>query len=154
MKKASCQCGQLTASCPDGYLMHVQCSCVDCQRRTGTPSSFQVWYKASEVQLSGKYKIFERAALSGNNLRSGFCPNCGTTLFVEPPMGLALFDVDVIQIAVGCFFDPEFDAPEMAVWTRDMPEWIQAAPLKEFQYENQGESLEAIKEDLAKLGRL
>lgn len=154
VKTAQCHCGQLSASCPDKHTLHVECGCVDCQRRTGTPSSFQVWYKASDVQLSGEYRVFKRTAPTGNTIAFNFCPNCGATVLVEPPLGEAIFGEKIVQVPLGCFFDQDFPAPDVAAWTRDLPHWFEAIPPEEFRLVEQGESLEEIKETLKKLGKL
>ncbi|MFK8050830.1 MAG: GFA family protein [Halioglobus sp.] len=117
MRKASCQCGQLSAICPDDHLLHAECGCVDCQRRTGTPSSFQVWSKVRDVDLNGEYRSFTRSALTGSTPEFKFCPNCGSTVLVEAPMGVALWGEDIVQVPVGCFFDQSFAGPDVAVWT-------------------------------------
>ncbi len=154
MKTASCQCGQLTASCPDQHLFHIQCGCVDCQRRSGTPSSFSVYYKADQVKVSGAYKTYTRGTLSGGTVSFHFCPNCGSTVFSEAPILNMVFEEDLYEIPMGCFFDSEFPPPDIAIWTRDLHDWFPAAAPKEFQMEEQQSSLEEIKALFQQIGAL
>ncbi|KAA1194343.1 GFA family protein [Pseudohalioglobus sediminis] len=154
MKVASCQCGQLTAACPDEHLFQIQCGCVDCQRRTGTPSSFNAYYKASQVKIAGEQKVYTRGTLSGSSMTFHFCPNCGSTVIAETPSINAVFEEDLYEIPVGCFFDSNFAAPDVAVWTCDLHDWFPAAAPKDFQMEEQQSSLEEIKETFKMLGVL
>jgi len=75
-----CHCGALkviTAGEPERVYL---CHCKACQRRTGTAFHFGVTYRRSQVRLAGQYKIYERGADSGSQIRFYFCPNCGSNL--------------------------------------------------------------------------
>jgi hypothetical protein len=67
---------------------------------------------------------------------------------------MAIWGEAIVQIPVGCFFDPDFAAPDVAVWTSGLPHWFNPIPSSNFCDESQFESLEEIKAMLTELGKL
>jgi hypothetical protein len=116
-RKASCNCGQLTAICtgPDPERRSL-CHCKNCQMRTGSAYSIQTRYPRSQVKIAGKSKTwtFPQAGSEPVAYRScdsggvtyHFCPECGSNVFYD----LAVAP-DFIGIKVGAFADPTFTAP-------------------------------------------
>ena len=96
------------------------CGCLRCQRRTG--SAFALvsrWRLAGVISIEGEYKLFERPSDAGNVVQLKFCPECGTTVVTS----LAIMP-DTLGIPVGCFADPTFSAPNVAVWCETLPAWV------------------------------
>lgn len=80
--QASCQCGSLTAQIQDGAEpMVVACHCIDCQKRSGSPFGTMAYYPEDYVAVAGEAREYVRPTDSGNTFTTGFCPDCGSTLY-------------------------------------------------------------------------
>ena len=116
---AQCSCGQLSAEItgePDAVVM---CHCVACQRRSGAPFGVAAYYPADRVTLAGTSKRYTRIADSGNAFTTGFCPECGSSVWLEGPL-----KPGVIGITVGAIADPDFPAPVRSVWEATRHAWV------------------------------
>src|SRR5689334_2734627 len=81
--KAQCQCGDLIAEVADDARPFTGiCHCVECQRRSGSPFGVIAYFHESKVTVTGPATEFVRPTDEGNQLTSGFCPRCGSTLYV------------------------------------------------------------------------
>jgi hypothetical protein len=69
--------------------------------------------------FSGKYKTFQRKGDTGGKLDQHFCPECGTTVFMD-----AEFLADCRGVPVGCFADPLFPPPQLAIYDRSRHPWV------------------------------
>jgi len=120
--EAQCQCGNLralvTEGCSPGII--TLCHCGDCQRRSGSPFGVIAYFSKDAVSVHGTATEFERGTYSGNRLSSGFCPVCGSTIYV-----LLSKNPDMIGVPVGAFSEPAFPAPHIAVWEQDRHDWIE-----------------------------
>ena len=106
---AECHCGQLRAL------------------TSGEPDSVYVchgsrWLK-SQVRIEGEHKIYGRMADSGFEIRFHFCPNCGSSVFLEGDRSPT-----TCGIAVGCFADPDFPVPTSSGWEESMHPWLGLPP--------------------------
>lgn len=96
------------------------CCCRDCQRRTGSAISIAAFYERAFVSLThGAPRAFTRPSASGYPVIFRFCPDCGSSVFWEPARMPHL-----VGVAVGAFADPDFPAPDQAVWTADRHGWL------------------------------
>lgn len=116
---ASCSCGQLSANCAGEPVRVGACHCTECQRRTGSVFGVGAYYPRAQVSLAGDYKRYARSSDAGRRVECHFCPECGTTVTWD----LELFP-DMTAVAVGCFADPHFPAPQRAVWASQKHDWI------------------------------
>lgn len=116
---ARCACGALQASV-EGDPIVVACNCTECQRRTGSVFGVTAYFPRTQVKVSGPSKLFIRGTDSGRKLANRFCPNCGTTVILEPENR-----PDDLGVTVGCFADPAFPKPARVVWARHKHHWIQ-----------------------------
>lgn len=117
---ASCACGAVRIELAGEPRIVGACNCTQCQRRTGSVFGVGGYFDRSQVlSMAGDTKTFERKADSGRSLSLRFCPECGTTLYWELEMM-----PQKIGVAVGCFADPEFPAPDRAVWCQTAHEWV------------------------------
>ncbi|MXO71520.1 GFA family protein [Alteraurantiacibacter buctensis] len=118
--KASCQCGQLTASAPEGaQATVVLCHCRDCRKRSGAPFGAMAYYPAEAVVFHGPMRDFTRPTDSGNSYTTGFCPTCGTSL-----KGQASRLPQIAGVALGCIDEGTIPAPTRSVYEQDKAEWI------------------------------
>jgi hypothetical protein len=118
--KASCQCGNLTAAVADGAeAMTVACHCRDCQRRTGSPFGTIAYFPADAVTVSGEAREFTRPTDAGNSFTTGFCPDCGSTVYAK-----ASRMPEITGVPVGAFADPAYAAPIRSVYEQSKHDWV------------------------------
>ena len=127
IRTARCGCGALSATCEGEPARRSLCHCLSCQRRTGSAFSLNSTWPEARVTIEGESRVYERIGDEGHWGRSHFCPICGTTLFwrIERAPGF-------VYVAVGCFADPAFPEPEIAVFSERGRPWIRfetAGPL-------------------------
>jgi hypothetical protein len=88
-----------------------------------------VLFPAESVKFEGDFTSIEMVADSGNMVRRGFCPKCGSQLFSATiePAGMP------IRIRSGVLDDPELIAPQAIIWTDSAPKWaiLRPAPIPE-----------------------
>jgi hypothetical protein len=120
-RTASCACGQLSVTVRGDPKMHGICSCLECQKLTGSTFFHHGYWPISAVQaLSGKSASWRRSSDSGRWTDNHFCPLCGSCVYA-----FAEFDPDVICISIGSFADPAFPAPQYSIWERHKHSWLQ-----------------------------
>ena len=118
-KTAACACGALTVSVAAPPVKIHACSCLDCQRRTGSAFSCTAFFADVAAVVNGEFKSFRRIADSGRVNDASFCPACGCAVFSRLE-GLP----DVIGVTVGCFADPAFEKPGTLYWTVRRHQWL------------------------------
>lgn len=118
--KASCQCGQLTASAPgDTQPYVVACHCTDCRKRSGSAFGAMAYYPAEAVTFTGELREYTRTTDSGHTYTTGFCPHCGTSL-----KGQASRLPQITGVALGCIDDGPVPAPARSVYEQGKAEWV------------------------------
>ena len=118
-RTARCGCGGLTATTTGDPVFVAMCSCTACQRRTGAAFGLSSYWEDAQVTITGEPKSFRRTSERGRWFEQKFCPTCGTVLW-----WLSEFQPGRIGIAVGCFADPGFPGPEIAVWNTTRHPWL------------------------------
>ncbi len=119
MRRASCQCGQLTAEC-DGEPVRISvCHCLNCQQRSGSSFAAQARFPREAVRITGESREWSRINDSGEGATFSFCPNCGSTVHYSSRPHR-----DLIAIPVGAFADPDFPAPHYSVYETRKHRWI------------------------------
>jgi hypothetical protein len=124
VRTASCHCGQLSVSVEGEPALVSACSCTHCQRRSGSAFGLTSrWTRDQVKSRSGNSVTFTRKGESGGNVECIFCPVCGSTV-------ITAIDLlpDLVGIPVGCFADPAFPEPRIAVWCDTKVEWVQFPP--------------------------
>jgi hypothetical protein len=116
---AECQCGGLRAILTGEPRSVYVCHCRACQRRTGAVMHSGAFCHMSQVRFEGPSHVYTRTGTSGGNVRSHFCPTCGTSVY-----WVADRLPDAFGIAVGCFADPDFPAPTFSVWEESKHAWV------------------------------
>ena len=94
------------------------CHCRDCQHESGGFGAPTLFVPKAILKVTGEVKYHEVTADSGNSIRRGFCPNCGSPLFGKP-------DVmpDVVGIRAGSLDDPSWFQPSMDIFTASAQPW-------------------------------
>ena len=106
--------------------MYCVCHCKACQRRTGAGFNVASFWQKGQLRIQGEHKIYERYADSGFKIRFHFCPKCGSNVF---------WDLDRVPgsyaVASGCFADPDFPPPTVAVYEDTMHPWVELPGIAE-----------------------
>ena len=118
-KTASCTCGGLTATVVAPPQMTHACSCLDCQRGTGSAFSYSAFFAEDAVRSSGEARRYRRPSDAGRWQETNFCPVCGVCVLtrLEALPGL-------VGVSVGCFADPTFEKPQKLYWTVSRHHWL------------------------------
>ena len=116
---ATCCCGGLTATAR-GEPAHIYaCSCLACQRGSGSAFSYAAIYPEPAVTVAGERTLYRQSGDSGRLTEASFCPVCGVTVCfrAEAMPGM-------IGIAAGCFADPDLPKPERLYWASRRHHWL------------------------------
>jgi hypothetical protein len=119
-RRASCRCGQLTATCSGEPVRVSVCHCLNCQRRSGSAFAVQARFPAEQVRIEGLSKSWSHTGDSGGTATFHFCPECGSTVSYSGG-GFP----DLIAVAVGAFADPSFPPPLYSVFENRKQEWLE-----------------------------
>ena len=112
-------CGSLRAVASGEPRFHNICSCLACQRRTGSVIHAGAYFLAADVRCEGTSKIYTHRSDSGREVHLHFCPECGTSVYWHADRAPGL-----CGIAVGCFADPDFPAPTFSLWEESFHPWL------------------------------
>jgi hypothetical protein len=118
MIKGGCLCGAVR------YEIHAQplaartCWCRLCQYLGGGTAPVNLAFPTDSVRISGELRDYASTADSGNHMRRGFCPTCGT-----PVTSAAEERPHLLFIRAGTLDDPDLMGPEVAIWTSAAPRW-------------------------------
>jgi hypothetical protein len=119
-RTATCRCGQLRATVTGEPVRVSVCHCLDCKKRSGSAFSNQARWPDADVATIGAFKEWSHTGDSGNRATFRFCPDCGSTVFYSSE-GLP----GLTAVAVGCFADPSFRAPEYSVYENRKYDWVE-----------------------------
>lgn len=120
-RKASCRCGQLTASAIGEPVRVSVCHCLSCKKRSGSAFAVQARWPAEQVRFDGSSKSWSQLGDSGNRITFHFCPDCGSDVHYEIE---GKFD-GLVAIPVGAFDDPFFAIPRFSVWEERKHDWVE-----------------------------
>ena len=97
----------------------LMCSCLDCQRASGSGHATVALVPAEALTVAGSTKSFDRASDSGATFRRHFCPDCGTPLY-----GRSSRAPHIRMVAVG-FFAGQNDwfEPNQLIFARSHQAW-------------------------------
>jgi hypothetical protein len=111
----SCACGGVALVVTGKPEWVNACTCLDCQKSTGSVMSWTAFFAASNVTRKGMAKSYRTTT----GVTTNFCTTCGTILWIT------LEDApDLIGVGVGLLGDPEFEAPKNIYWTCRKPAWL------------------------------
>jgi hypothetical protein len=113
-----CLCSAVRFSVTAAPLAARSCWCRVCQYLGAGSGAVSVCFRSDSLSLRGNTSWYESIADSGNRMRRGFCPTCGTPLFSK-----AESRPHLIFIRAGALDDPNLLAPQMTIWTDAAPDW-------------------------------
>jgi hypothetical protein len=116
--RGGCSCGAIRYEITAEPMMAGQCQCRDCQHETGGGHTSFMGFPADAVKLTGTPRFHEVKADSGNMVRRGFCPICGS-----PVLGASSGMPDVRTIPAGSLDDPNLFKPQFVVYTMRGHKW-------------------------------
>ena len=83
--EGGCQCGTVRYRINGTPLTLYACHCAECQKQSASAFGLSLWIDSSHLEiLSGKPKIWERPADSGDTVVCAFCPDCGSRIYHAP----------------------------------------------------------------------
>ncbi|PZU60962.1 MAG: aldehyde-activating protein [Sphingobium sp.] len=115
---AGCLCGAVRIEIAAEPMAARMCWCRLCQYLGGGSATVNVCFPADSVAVTGEVAWHESIADSGNVMRRGFCPACGTPLF-----SLAGARPHLTFVRAGALDDPGLLGPQAVIWTEAAPEW-------------------------------
>ena len=116
--RGGCLCGAIRYEIAAEPMFAGQCQCLDCQRETGGGHASFMAFPAAALKLSGSPWFHESKADSGNTVRRGFCPTCGSPL-IGATSGLP----EMRTISVGSLDDPSVFKPQFVCYTSRGHAW-------------------------------
>ena len=118
-----CACGAVRydLSAPPKFSFH--CQCRHCQRASGCGHMSILVVPAEALTVSGDLAFYEQDADSGNLVRRGFCPTCGS-----PLMTINTGYSDNRYLAAASLDDPGLFVPEQIVWSSSAQSWDHIDP--------------------------
>lgn len=119
-----CFCGQVRYTIDAEPTVAVTCWCRDCQYIASGSGTNNVCFPEEAVTFEGEITEIEKTAYSGNIVRRGFCPKCGSQLYARniKPAGM------LIRIRAGTLDNTELMAPQFVAWTDSAPKWALLDP--------------------------
>lgn len=121
LRTARCHCGAVTVEVEGEPQFTFMCHCEFCQRRTGTSYHLDAWFQRDAATLEGETHTYTRTGDRGDSLVFHFCPTCGSNVYFYLPAVLP----DMIGVAVGCFADPDFPAPQVSLYEQRRHRWVE-----------------------------
>jgi hypothetical protein len=118
-----CVCGAVRYAIDAEPLGARTCWCRYCQRIATGSASVNAIFAVDAVTITGPLRYFARIADSGNHMKSGFCPECGTQLTSASDERSHL-----LILRVGTLDDPSRIAPQATIWADSAPHWAPIDP--------------------------
>ena len=114
-----CACGSVGMVLRGPVMSMLICSCLDCQRGTGSGHASVALVRSDVLGVDGMTKSFDRPSDSGATFTRHFCPQCGTPLYGHSSRAAGLR-----MVAVGFFAGQnEWFAPSQLIFARSLQEW-------------------------------
>jgi len=113
-----CFCGAVRFQCGQPPIAIRACWCRDCQYLSSGNASVNAIFRTESIEIAGQIIEYVSTADSGNIMRRGFCPKCGTPLF-----SASSNRPDFMVVGVGALDDPEIARPTSFIWTASAPGW-------------------------------
>ena len=118
----SCLCEAVRWTARAQPLFPGHCHCSDCRKTSGTGHMSLFGMPAAAFEVQGEVRFFAKPAASGNVVRRGFCPTCGSFVYsTNDAMP------DLRFLSVNSMDEPERFAPSLVVWSKRQLSWDQHA---------------------------
>ena len=118
-----CACGAIRYECSAEPIVALNCHCRDCQRASGSAFCPVLYVPRTALTISGQSRYYAVRAASGNRVSRGFCPHCGSPVFIQAEL------VPELQgLRAASLDDPSLFHPQMHVWTDRAQPWDHMNP--------------------------
>ena len=119
-----CACSAVRYECTAEPLLVLNCHCRDCQRASGSAcASVLVISKAAFTLTKGTPTYHRVTGASGNPVDRGFCPGCGSPVFITEPANPAF-----VEIQAASLDDPSWVRPVVDIFTASAQPWDHMNP--------------------------
>ena len=119
-----CACGAIRYEISAEPLVMTDCQCRDCQQMSGTGhGSYLTFPSRKDVTLKGNGTQWNMTADSGNVKTRGFCPACGSPVYVTFAARPEFFTVHAASLD-----DPGRYQPQMALYRTRGHAWDHLDP--------------------------
>ena len=125
-----CACGAIRYEISAEPRVSNDCQCRDCQHTSGTGhGSYLTFPRRADVKLTGKATHWDVAGDSGNVKTRGFCPACGSPVYLTFAAAPELFTIHAASLD-----DPGRYKPQMVTYTVRGHSWDRVDPaLRKFE---------------------
>jgi hypothetical protein len=113
-----CACGAVRYQSSADPTFFLNCHCRDCQRATGSAYAAIVVVPRSALTITGEPRYYSRIADNGHDIERGFCPQCGSPLFVKPARL-----PDNIAVLAASLDDPTVHRPTIDIFAASAQPW-------------------------------
>ncbi|GIL38158.1 GFA family protein [Roseiterribacter gracilis] len=117
-----CACGAVRYEVDAEPLAMVDCQCRQCQRDSGTGHQSHLAFPKASARTQGTASLWESVGDGGTVKINGFCPTCGTTVF------MTFRDRDVFAVRAASLDDPSKYKPQIVTWTDAAVAWDRVDP--------------------------
>jgi hypothetical protein len=118
-----CACGALRYRIGGAPLFSNHCHCRDCQHKSGTGHGSYMTFRSEDASMEGAASRWDMVADSGAVKTRGFCPTCGSPVFLtfaDAPQHFA--------IHAASLDDPARFTPEAVTYAVRAPDWDRPDP--------------------------
>lgn len=112
--EGGCLCGAVRYKAEGEPINQRVCHCQLCQKAIGAAFNARVLFPIKDVAVQGEVAMMN----SSPELKRGFCPKCGTTMFSRRD------SAGVVGIMTGSLDDPGVFRPQMHIYTAFKQPWL------------------------------
>jgi len=125
-----CACGAIRYEISAEPMVSNDCQCRDCQHTSGTGhGSYLTFLRRADVKLTGRATHWAVAGDSGSVKTRGFCPACGSPVYLTFAAAPELFTIHAASLD-----DPGRYKPQMETYTVRGHGWDRVDPaLRKFE---------------------
>src|SRR5215510_2668503 len=118
-----CACGAIRYECAAAPAFSWNCHCRDCQRASGSAFCPVLYVPKATLTVTGKCRYYDVRAESGNRVSRGFCPECGSPVFIQADLV-----PDLQGLWAASLDDPSQFQPLVHVWMGSAQPWDSLTP--------------------------
>lgn len=119
-----CACGAVRYEIAGEPAIMIDCQCRQCQRASGTGHQSHVTFVGAEVTLTGEASHWQCTGDGGTVKRRGFCPTCGSAVYMTFP------DMpDIFIVTPASLDDPSIYRPQLTSWAAAGFAWDHLDPV-------------------------
>ena len=127
-----CLCGKIRYTVSQPLQNIIACHCTHCQKASGAGASYNAVVPVSAVTFtSGRPKLYEDIAQSGNILKRYFCGDCGSPIYSQREKV-----PEMMVLKVGTLDNSADMKLVMNIWTKSARPWMHMDPATECHPEN------------------